>query len=96
MRAKLTLLALAGNAVVAGATYVHYGWNGVGTAVAARNTARFSAIVFIVAFVSLRSERLSRHFWALVTAFVAAHYLHLATVIIHHWIGVPNGLYRLL
>jgi hypothetical protein len=95
MRTKLTLLALAGNAILAGATYAYYGWKGVGTAVAARNTARFSAIVFIAVFVARKSEKWGKDFVALVTAFVAAHYFHFVTVIVHHWVGVPGGLHRL-
>lgn len=68
---------------VAGACLLMYGWNPQGLAAAARNTARFSGIVFALALVarSARWPDLFRNRWALFFAFVAAHGVHFACVV---------------
>jgi hypothetical protein len=70
------------NVAVMSACWTVYGWNPVGAHVAARNTARFSSLWFIVGFAA---PGLSRWFRALpgfkiIQAFVAAHLVHFAAV----------------
>lgn len=78
------LVATAANIVVAIATYAYYGWNAVGGAVAARNTARLSSVFFAVALAAHFHSRFGRDYVALIKAFVAAHVVHYATVIAYH------------
>jgi hypothetical protein len=78
------LFATAANIVVAIATYIYYGWNGVGGAVAARNTARLSSVFFAVALASHFHSRFGRDYVPLIKAFVAAHVVHYTTVIAFH------------
>ena len=80
------LLAIVGNLAVAAATYVYYGWNVVGGTVAARNTARFSAVFFAVALAAHFHRRFGRDYLSLIRAFVAAHVIHFGTVIAYHQI----------
>jgi hypothetical protein len=90
-------LANAGGCLVSGATFVILGWNGPAAHAAARNTARFSAFCYIVALASpglflLSSRRaklgmVSVGCWLpkerrLIQAFVAAHMVHFATVVV--------------
>ena len=78
------LFATIGNILIALATYVYYGWNVVGGAVAARNTARFSSVCFAIALASHFHSRYGRDYVALIKAFIAAHVVHFATVIAYH------------
>ena len=73
-----------GNMLVAIVTYAYYGWNAVGGAVAARNTARFSSAVFALALASRFHSRFGRDYVPVIKAFVAAHIVHFATVIAFH------------
>lgn len=80
------LLAILGNLAIAAATYVYYGWNAVGGAVAARNTARFSAVLFAVALAAHFHRRFGRDYSSLIKAFVVVHVIHFGTVIAYHQI----------
>jgi hypothetical protein len=85
-RVSSILIATAANIVVAVVSYVYYGWNVVGGAVAARNTARFSSVCFAIALASHFHSRYGRDYTALIKAFIAAHVVHFATVIAYHQI----------
>jgi hypothetical protein len=74
------------NSLLAIATYAYYGWNAVGAAVAARNTARFSSLFFAVALASHFHSRFGHDYVPLIKAFVAAHIIHFATVVAYHQI----------
>ena len=76
-------VAAASNIGVALATLATRGWNAGGAHEAARNTARFSCLWFVVAFAAPGLARLVRRLPAgarMVQAFVAAHLVHFATV----------------
>jgi hypothetical protein len=78
----LIWMAVVGNVAVMSASWSLYGWNLIGAHVAARNTARFSSLWFIVGFAA---PGLSRWLPALpgfriIHAFVAAHLVHFAAV----------------
>jgi hypothetical protein len=82
MRGLLSIAA-ASNLSVALATLAFRGWNAAGAHAAARNTARFSSLWFLVAFAAPGLSRLIRELPAgarLVQAFVAAHLVHFAVV----------------
>ena len=77
-------IAVAGNCLVAGATYAVHGWNALGGHAAARNTARFSAVWFVVAFASPALVRFLRNLPTeaiLIRSFVAAHMVHFIAVL---------------
>ncbi|HYL96785.1 MAG TPA: hypothetical protein VET69_13355 [Terriglobales bacterium] len=79
----LLSIAAASNLSVAVATIALHGWNAAGAHAAARNTARFSSVWFMVAFAAPGLTRLIRGLPAgarLVQAFVAAHLVHFAVV----------------
>lgn len=79
----LLLVAAASNAGIALTTLLARGWNAAGAHAAARNTARFSCLWFVVAFAAPGVGRLARGLPAgarLVQAFVAGHLVHFATV----------------
>lgn len=79
----LLSIAAASNLSVAVATIALHGWNAAGAYAAARNTARFSSVWFMVAFAAPGLSRLVRGLPAaarLVQAFVAAHLVHFAVV----------------
>ena len=80
------LIATTANLVIALATYIYYGWNAIGGAVAARNTARFSALFFAVALAAHFHSRYGRDYLALIKGFIAAHIVHFGTVIAYHQI----------
>ena len=76
-------IAAASNLGVAMATIAVLGWNASGAHAAARNTARFSSLWFVVAFAAPGLARLVRSLpnaAHLVYAFVAAHLMHFAVV----------------
>ena len=76
-------IAAASNLSVAVATIALHGWNAAGAHAAARNTARFSSLWFLVAFAAPGLSRLVRGVPTavrLVQAFVAAHLVHFAVV----------------
>lgn len=79
-------IAIAGNALVATVAYSLFGWNSAGAHVAARSTARFSLLWFIVGFASpglVRFRRLMLPRQArLIQSFVAAHMVHYTVVIV--------------
>ena len=79
------LLATVANLAIAVATYAYYGIHIAAGATAARNTARFSSVVFAVALAAHVHPRFGNHYVALLRAFVAAHIVHFATVIAYHW-----------
>jgi hypothetical protein len=82
MRGLLSIAA-ASNLSVALATLLFHGWNAAGAHAAARNTARFSSLWFMVAFAAPGLSRFIRVLPAgarLVQAFVAAHLVHFAVV----------------
>ena len=71
------------NASVAAVSYALYGWNWIGAHVAARWTARFSVLVFIVAFAQPGLQRWIASlpsYVRLMHTFLAAHCVHFATV----------------
>jgi hypothetical protein len=77
-------IAVAGNGLVAAATYAVRGWGASGAHAAARHTARFSLLWFVVAFAAPGLMRFTRSLpspAALVRAFVGAHLVHFATVL---------------
>jgi hypothetical protein len=76
--------AAAANALVAIATFLYLGLNVVGGAAAARNTARFSSIVFAIALAARFHRRFACYYVSLLYAFVAAHVVHFGTVIAFH------------
>jgi len=76
-------MAILGNCTVSVATFALHGWNAESAHAAARNTARFSSLWFIVAFAAPGMVRLVRSFPAPVTliySFVAAHMVHFVTI----------------
>ena len=81
----LMISAIAANTAVAAVSYLMYGWNYIGGHVAARWTARCSALLFIVAFAQ---PGLARWFSAIpsyaaaVYTFMAAMGIHFVTVVI--------------
>ena len=77
-------MATVANITITIATYVYYGWNAVGGAVTARNTARFSAVLFAVALTAHFHRRFGRDYVPLIQAFIAAHVVHFGTVIGYH------------
>jgi hypothetical protein len=85
MRGRSALMiAVAGSGVVACLSWAGYGWNMVGVHVAARNTARFSALGFAAGFAAPGMVRWIRGWPAeatLLPAFVAAHMVHYASVV---------------
>jgi hypothetical protein len=84
-RRRLLLIAVLGNALVATAAFAVYGWNADGAHSAARSTARFSALWFMVGFAAPGLARWVRDLPApahLIQSFVAAHMVHFATVIV--------------
>jgi hypothetical protein len=77
--------AAASNLAVTAATYAALGWNAAGAHAAARNTARLSALWFVVAFAAPGLARFFRSVPAPVTlvhSFFAAHVVHFAAVTI--------------
>jgi hypothetical protein len=73
------------NAVVAVLTYAVLGWNSAGAHAGARNTARLSALIFIVGFAQPGLMRIWHQLPSsadLVQAFVSAHLVHFAAVIL--------------
>ncbi len=75
--------ATAATALVAAASLLMWGWDPEGLASAARNTARFSGIVFALALLSRSANwpNLFARRWSLFFAFVAAHGVHYAAVL---------------
>ena len=91
---RLLGLALAGGAVVLGATLLHAGLDKDGWALAARHTARFSVLWFLAAFAAGPLARITRAGWArrlvrerrgIGLGFCAAHMVHLAAILL--WLG---------
>jgi hypothetical protein len=78
------MIAVAGNAIVVCLSWAWYGWNMGGVHLAARNTARFSALWFMAGFAAPGLVRWGRA-WpaeaALLQGFVAAHMVHYASVL---------------
>ncbi len=75
--------ALAVNVAIAAATYALRGWSVGGAHAAARNTARFSAVLFVLAFAAPGLARLIQRLPSetrLVQSFFAAHIVHFAAV----------------
>lgn len=76
-------IAVIGNTIVVAATFAVLGWNSASAHAAARNTARFSLIWFVVGFAA---SGLARWFPGLpredrlVQAFLGAHIVHFGTV----------------
>ena len=80
----LPSIVAAANAVVAGLRYAILGWSLAGAHAATRNTARFSAICFAIAFAGPALARLGRRVPSeaiLILALVAAQGIHFAAVI---------------
>jgi len=78
------MIAVAGNGIVLCLSWVVYGWNLAGVHVAARNTARLSALWFLPGFVAPGLVRWIRGWPAetgLLEAFVAAHMVHYGSVL---------------
>lgn len=76
-------IALAANCIVAVTTYAVRGWNAEAAHVAARNTARFSMLWFVVGFAAPSLIRWIRGLPSearLIQAFVAAHLVHFVSV----------------
>jgi len=92
--ARLLGAGLAGGIVVLAATLLLAGGGEHGSALAARHTARFSALWFLVAFAAGPLARLTRASWArhlvrerrgIGLGFCAAHTVHLAAILL--WLG---------
>lgn len=78
------LAAISVNVVIAASSYAMFGWNGIGAHVAARWTARFSVLIFIVALAQpglVRWMASLPPYATLLHTFVAAHCVHFATVL---------------
>jgi hypothetical protein len=76
------------NAGVAAITYLSRGWSAVGAHAAARNTARFSALWFILAFAAPKLGQWIRNLPSdarLVQSFFAAHVVHFTAVALLLW-----------
>jgi hypothetical protein len=81
-------LAVGANLIVAIATYFLRGWNVAAAHAAARNTARFSALCFMLAFAAPGLARFTRAFpdeVRLVQSFFDAHTIHFASVALLLW-----------
>jgi hypothetical protein len=81
-------MAAAVNLLIAAATYIFRGWTVAGAHAAARNTARFSALCFMVAFAAPGLVRFLRALpdeARLVQSFFAAHVIHFVTVALLLW-----------
>lgn len=87
---RLLGLALAGGAMVLGATLLHAGLDKDGWALAARHTARFSVLWFLAAFAAGPLARITRADWArrlvrerrgIGLGFCVAHTVHLAAIL---------------
>jgi hypothetical protein len=81
-------IALASNIVVASTTFALRGWNAGSAHAAARNTARFSALWFVVAFAApglLQWVRRLPSGIRLLQSFFAAHAVHFFTVALLLW-----------
>jgi hypothetical protein len=79
----LSLTAILANLAVSAATFLFYGWNVAAAHAAARNTARFSGLWFLAAFVAPGMRRILASLpdnSRLVRSFVAAHMVHFAVV----------------
>jgi hypothetical protein len=79
------VLAILGNGLVAAVTFAIWGWNIEGAHAAARHTARFSMLWFAVGFAAPGLARFVRYLPAqatLIQSFVAAHFVHFASVAI--------------
>ena len=79
----LWLTAIVSNLVVATVTFLFYGWNVAAAHAAARNTARFSGLWFLLAFAAPGLRRIVASLpddVRLVRSFVAAHMVHFAVV----------------
>jgi len=82
---SLIVSAIVVNVVVAAVSFLLFGWNGIGAHVAARWTARFSVLIFIVAFAQPGLARFIASvpsYATLFHTFVAAHCVHFAAVLI--------------
>ena len=82
-RNKLIWMAVMGNVIVAATTYALRGWNAAGAHAAARNTARFSVLWFMVGFAAPGLVHLQPEFFSpprLMQAFFSAHLVHFVTV----------------
>lgn len=81
-RRNTIFAATAAAAVVLGANLLLLGWTPAGLGAAARNTARFSGIIFALALASRspRFPRLHLERWPLFFAFIAAHGVHFLAV----------------
>lgn len=89
---RAVLITIAGALAVMLATYLWFGHTPEGAGVAARNTARFSGLVFFLAW-AMRSRPAGAV--ALTYAFVAAHLIHFGTVLDLGWVDPSNHLHRL-
>jgi hypothetical protein len=72
------------NLVVALVTYAILGWTAFGGGAAARNTARFSSVLFALALATHFHPRFGKQYRTLFMCFVAAHGVHYGTVVVYH------------
>jgi len=89
--------AVAANLLIAAGSFAMFGWNGIGAHVAARWTARFSVLIFVVAFGQPGFSRWIASlpsYAALVHTFVAAHCVHFAAVITVLFLDKQNHFVR--
>jgi hypothetical protein len=80
----LVNLAAAVNLVIALASYAILGLTTMGGGAAARNTARFSSVLFAIALAVHFHPRFGNRYRTLFLCFVAAHGVHYGTVILYH------------
>lgn len=84
MRGSIPIwIAIAGNFALAAVTFATYGWNAAGAHAAARYTARFSLLWFVVGFAAPGLARFVRALpseASLIQAFVGADLVHFAVV----------------
>ncbi|HUS19856.1 MAG TPA: hypothetical protein VMZ25_09415 [Terriglobales bacterium] len=91
------LLAAAITFLIAASALSIAGWGPAGLASAARNTARFSGVVFALALIA-RSTRFPQLFvkrWEMFFAFVAAHGVHFAAVLMLAVFDQTHELHRM-
>src|SRR5437879_5699504 len=94
-KSVLVTLAILVNALVALVTYGILGWNTTGASAAARNTARFSSLVFMLALLtsaaassgSQKLIALAANRLGMMYAFVAAHLVHYSAVALQAFVN---------
>src|SRR5580704_17137642 len=93
MSSRPIWIALVGNVIVAATTLGLLGWNGASAHAAARNTARFSMLWLALGFAApglVRFVKALPEEARLIQAFLAAHVVHFAVVVLLHLTFEPR------